>query len=202
MTKFLIYGLIDPRDGQLRYVGKSTNGLERPRHHSYPSVLLVEKTYKANWLRQLLAEGLKPDIEVLEVHETAESLSEAEQHFIAYFRFVGCRLTNLTIGGDGCVGRIPTIEHREKISKANRGRKYGPETLKKMSDAARRQFSSPEARRRAAATHGGRPFADQFGNIYENQVEAGERLGVWPQNILHVLKGRLKQTGGFRFRYV
>jgi len=30
MKENIIYGLFDPRDGQLRYIGKSVNGLKRP----------------------------------------------------------------------------------------------------------------------------------------------------------------------------
>jgi hypothetical protein len=31
--KYLIYGLVDPRDNLVKYVGKSSKGLIRPKQH-------------------------------------------------------------------------------------------------------------------------------------------------------------------------
>lgn len=118
-SKFLIYGLVDPRTQELRYVGKSTKGLLRPRQHMTPAFLRRDTGHKGNWIRQLQAEGLKPEIEVLETHESAEALPDAEQHFIAYFRSLGCRLTNHTDGGEGCVGRRLSAESVARIRESN-----------------------------------------------------------------------------------
>lgn len=63
-SQFLIYGLLDPRTGLLRYIGKSTCGLRRPRMHR--SVPKKEGKHKTNWLLQLQREGLEPEIVVLE----------------------------------------------------------------------------------------------------------------------------------------
>lgn len=76
MNKYIIYGLVDPRSGELRYVGKSCSGLKRPKAHLAPSNL-KKATHKNNWIRQLLAAGARPDILVIE--ETDEAgLVEAE----------------------------------------------------------------------------------------------------------------------------
>lgn len=39
------------------------------------------------------------------------------------------------------------------------------------------------------------------GNTYETLREAADSLGIWRQNITHVLKGRLKTTGGLSFKF-
>lgn len=63
--KFIIYGLFNPRDGQLRYVGKTSRLLRR-----YANRLLAgrqnKNTYKAHWINALLRSGMKPEIDVLE----------------------------------------------------------------------------------------------------------------------------------------
>ena len=142
-----IYGLIDPRDGQLRYVGKSTSGMKRPRSHVSPTHLSKEHTHKANWLRQLLSLGLKPDIEVLETCSSPEELSEAERFFIAYFRMVGANLTNLTDGG-GSSGRRLSAEVCERIARKLRGLPQSEETKKKRAEANRGQKRSLALRQR------------------------------------------------------
>ena len=55
-SKFLIYGLVDPRDGQLRYVGKSTSGLRRPRSHWYPRVIREDRTLVEKQVSALVVE--------------------------------------------------------------------------------------------------------------------------------------------------
>lgn len=46
MSRFLIYGLVDPRTNEVRYVGRSSSGLVRPKHHSVdarPTIVVLEK---------------------------------------------------------------------------------------------------------------------------------------------------------------
>lgn len=92
----LIYGLIDPRTNQLRYVGKSKNGIKRARalHTGCPHCY--------NWQRQMQRSGVMAEVEILQdgIEDRAE-LRDAEEHWIAYFKFVGCDLTNIRNGGQG-----------------------------------------------------------------------------------------------------
>jgi DNA-binding CsgD family transcriptional regulator len=113
----LIYGLIDPRDKQLRYVGKSCDGLRRPRQHAYSYFLKNEKGHKTNWIKGLVKEGLRPEIWVIEEFADRDLLIDAEVFWIAYFKFIGCRLTNLSKGGEGA-NYIKTEETRNKSSVA------------------------------------------------------------------------------------
>ena len=55
----VIYGLIDPRNGELRYVGQTVR-LPQLRLSQHLSIAKKgAKSYNYFWLRQLLAEGLK-----------------------------------------------------------------------------------------------------------------------------------------------
>lgn len=116
---FIIYGLADPRSGELRYVGKSHKGVVRLSGHICPSGLKA-RGHRTNWLKSLLALGLKPEIFVIEELPSADGLKEAERHHIAQFRALGCNLTNLTPGGDG-EGTPCSPERRAKISAAQLG---------------------------------------------------------------------------------
>lgn len=102
-------------------MGKSCIGTERPARHAWPSYLNRDRTHKGYWIRQLLRDGLMYEVEVLEVHARAEDLPEAEMFWIAYFRSVGCRLTNMTAGGDGTWGTKKSVETRRKMSMARGG---------------------------------------------------------------------------------
>lgn len=122
----VVYGLIDPRNGQIRYVGKSTSGSRRPFQHGQPYSLKLPG-HKTNWLRQLAAEGLRPEVVILD--DSPTSLDAAEQFWIAYFRFVGADLTNHTIGGDGMVGFRHSPATKAKIAAAKRGRPPPPAAI-------------------------------------------------------------------------
>lgn len=93
-----IYGLVDPRSGLLRYVGKSNNPSWRLSQHIHPK--LSNKTPVAQWCRSLVRGGFMPRIEVIE--EVPENLEwqEVERFWIGYLRFIGCNLLNLADGGD------------------------------------------------------------------------------------------------------
>lgn len=115
-SKYLIYALVDPRDGRWRYVGKSGSGLNRPRAHGRPSVLAKDKTHKANWIKVLISQGLLYDIEILEELSSSRELIPAEMEWIAAARRAGVSLTNMTDGGEGIPGLKMSIELRFRLS--------------------------------------------------------------------------------------
>lgn len=101
LHKYIIYGLIDPRNSELKYIGKSCSGLRRPRRHWGHALQSDKNTKKANWIKKLLRLGLIPEVIVLEIHNSNDELIEAEIDLIAYYRSIGCNLTNIRTGGDG-----------------------------------------------------------------------------------------------------
>ncbi len=121
-------------------MGKSCSGLQRATSHAIPCRLKNDKTYKGSWIKSLVASGLTPEVDVLEEHETSANLAEAEKFFIAYFRSIGCRLTNLTDGGDGGGAKwseetrkrhsetTSRPEVKARIAAGQRGKKHSPET--------------------------------------------------------------------------
>ncbi len=234
MSTYLIYGLVDPRNQQLRYVGMSRRGLRRPREH-IKERFLKKNTYKNNWIRQLLGLGLRPRIVVIQEFQDPDILSQAEIFWIAYFKRMGCPLTNHCRGGEGFTGRH-SVETKEKIRIASTGRLHSMETRRAMSTSKTgRPLSlehrlalrvphkplSQETRLKMSLSRTGKPMnaksreifnarnaglrkpvVDSLGRVYESQSSAARILGLEQANVLKVLKGRLKTTGGLSFSYV
>lgn len=90
-----IYGLIDPRTNNIRYVGKTKNSLQH-RLKQHLSETPERNTHKSNWIKSLKKEDLTPIIVQLDVCDETNWV-EKEQYWISVFT----DLTNLTAGGDG-----------------------------------------------------------------------------------------------------
>lgn len=155
--RLIVYGLVDPRSDELRYVGKSTSGLIRPRSHFCPSNL-TERTHKGHWVKSLVTVGLRPQIVILEEVPEDASLNEAEEFFIAYFRFLGCRLTNATKGGDGARGVKRSEASRAKQSAATLGRKKSPAHRAAIAAALKGHAVPDVVRRKIADAHRGNTY--------------------------------------------
>lgn len=128
----VIYGLSDPLTGELRYVGKTVKSL---RHRLKSHLVAVRrgesKHHAGNWLRKLIDDGVQPEIFEIELVPVGGDWVEAESHWIALMRALGCRLTNMAAGGQGAVGYKAPPEHREKLRKAHLGQQRTPEIIEK-----------------------------------------------------------------------
>jgi hypothetical protein len=123
----LVYGLFDPENGELRYVGKPTTGLKRPRAQHNRALKGREGAgHKSNWIRSLACRGLRYDIQVIQRVNAAE-LARAEMYWIRFFRDQGCRLTNCTAGGEGQWGVVFPAERRLKIARSHGARPFADE---------------------------------------------------------------------------
>jgi DNA-binding transcriptional regulator YiaG len=125
LNVFTIYGLIDPRHGCLRYIGRTKQVLHNRLISHLSAARCQQKWYCTRWIAQLLAEGHQPLIWALET--TAEPHIR-ERFWIVHYRSAGCDLTNETNGGEGPLSPKMSPETRAKISAALRGRKKRPLT--------------------------------------------------------------------------
>lgn len=149
-----------------------------------------------------------------------------ERAMIAQYRTFKPHGYNLSIGGEGPTGNIPSSEHREKVRVAlsgnkngagNKGRKNSPETIAKMLSAQKDKIISPETRIKMAASMRGKKMPPEFGakisesaktvavicttndTIYRSVSLAAKYLGIRRSNIHSVLSGRYKQSEGYHF---
>lgn len=125
-----IYALIDPESDAIKYVGKTFRLLKRFGEH----LRNRKASHRTHWVAALKAKGLKPVMEILETFSNCseEEWQESERFWIAYLKFLGFKLINSDMGGEGG-GRL-SIETKAKISSSKKG--------KKCSDAARAAISA------------------------------------------------------------
>lgn len=97
MRPTYIYGLRDPRDGLIHYVGKSNAPKIRLEHHMKCE---GANRRKVSWLADLKDVGLSPSMDILECVMLSE-WKEAECRWIAHGRAQGWPLTNISAGGGG-----------------------------------------------------------------------------------------------------
>ncbi len=173
-----IYGL--SHGNEIRYVGQTKQSLDKRLRSHLGAARRGAQHWSARWIRST---GYAVEIVVLE-HDPVGGLDEAERAWIALLRDMGCRLTNLTDGGEGvrglahrprseehCAnlsaalkGRSLSPETRAKISRARRGQKYGPLSEKhraKISAALVGRKASPETRARMGNARRGKPLSKE-----------------------------------------
>lgn len=114
-----IYGLFDPRDGALRYIGKANDSGKRFKGHLRDARRRNTPVY--SWIKKLQSEGLLPTMTVLEV---ADDWEEAERRLIALHRKTS-KLLNVADGGDEPHCSTETrAENGRKVSKLIHGNPY------------------------------------------------------------------------------
>jgi hypothetical protein len=91
-----IYVLIDPRDLEVRYVGKTNNPKERLRAHVSPHVYMRTNNLKCIWTEELKALGLKPIMSILCKCKESES-ENYEYRYFKLFNYGSNLLNSATI---------------------------------------------------------------------------------------------------------
>lgn len=97
MKDIIIYTLIDPRDNQVRYIGKTNNLKQRLANHINRSKSGFNSPIHC-WIRKLLDLNLKPTISVQEVCNQ-DNWEEREKYWIQYYREKYENITNVSDGG-------------------------------------------------------------------------------------------------------
>ncbi len=142
MTDY-IYALLCPQ-GEIRYVGKSTNPVARLRSHLSRARSGETKHHAANWIRSLIAKGEKPTVEVVLQVPEGEPWEPYEIRLIAEFKEAGHRLTNSTGGGEGFFDVSP--EALAKRVAAHRITRMQPEYRARISAIMTEVRNRPEFR--------------------------------------------------------
>lgn len=160
MKTTFIYALIDPRNNEIRYIGKSN----KPKYRYKAHLRCDGDCFRDRWIKKLKSENLYPDLLILEECDY-NVWEEREIFWIKHYREIGKNLTNSTEGGR-CPRHIPeevilkrslalkgkkawnkgkklSDDHKLKLSIANKnnqkliksktGTKHSDETKRKMS---------------------------------------------------------------------
>lgn len=164
-----IYVLIDPRTSQIRYVGVTFRGKTRYNEH-VSKAIKGGKTYRDFWIRSLVSAGVKPVYSVIE-RGIGDGWQDRERAWIAEYRTT-TELVNLTDGGDGLPGYVPSEELKKKWSamragvkyppgrfSAMKGRKHSPEAVAKIQKASLGRKMTDSARAKVSAARKGKPLS-------------------------------------------
>lgn len=151
-----VYILSDPRSGEIRYVGMTRKTIDARlrRHLVSESDQRNGRTYRARWVQSLKRLGLRPHVALVQA-VPGDSGGAAERYWIAYFRSVGCPLTNGSDGGDGSRGYVMSDAHRKAVGHAatakwqkwrDEGRRISDETRERLRIKALGRKASDEAK--------------------------------------------------------
>jgi hypothetical protein len=214
-----IYILKDPITLDIKYVGKSDNPFLRLTEHIRKSK--YKKTYKNNWINGLLDIGLKPLIEIIEKVPVSE-WSNCEKKWIHYYKNSGCKLTNLTDGGDG--GNFGDFVNK-LISQKLKGRIFSEKTIKLMSESAKKRKISDKGRKSLSEKRKGEnnpmfgkkqsikciisklkpiiqySLTGDFIKEWKSLKEVSEYLLINRNCIRMVCNGQRKSAGGYKWEF-
>lgn len=215
-----IYGLIDPRNQQLRYVGKTV--LEPPKRlsvHQWRARKEPHKRHSMAWLLGLDRAGLSAEIFVIEEVPAGADWVAAEQFWIGYFRMIGADLCNHTTGGEGqtgykqppeviakrirrgpdhhCFGKPQHPNARAALRFAGERLRADPERWKSACDNRRAAFTEDmkvariENLHRHMANPELRSRADAKRAEISRRTEKREAVGLWSKNNWETKRGQI-----------
>jgi NUMOD3 motif len=210
-----VYGLRDPRDGRIRYIGKSINPEHRLTVHLYYA-RRGTCTHALRWMKGLLNNDLKPDVVILEDEIAEAMIDERERWWIAEGERRGWCLTNMTEGGDGGAYKYPesgakisaklkgkkkpprTAEHSRKLAESHIGKKLSQESIAKRSETIhkkhlagyRRAQHSRESIERQANALRGRKHSPETIERRADAARGKTHPDEWRQHISDGLKER------------
>lgn len=199
----VIYGLIDPRTGEIKYIGKTTIKLnDRLSSHLNLAKKPGKKNLLYSWLRSILDSGNRPII--LEIEKT-NNLTEREIYWISYYKNFGIK--NQQPGGEGQPkgyefknryippkGEIP--KHFIKYIGNQLGRKRSLDTKIKMSKA-QSNVSRPGNWKKIVAKN----IETQKEIYFKSLKEASFELNLAVSGICSCLKHRIQTFGVYQFKY-
>jgi group I intron endonuclease len=153
----LIYIATHKNSGRA-YVGQTAGGLlKRLKTHLHAS----STSYFSNALRQYGTDGFAFRV----IPCPARHLNEVETLLITALGSKAPAGFNLTDGGEGCRGYVQSEEHRQKIARANLGKRFSEEHCRKISEGKTGRPVglghpvSDETRRRVSEAHKGKPLS-------------------------------------------
>lgn len=216
-----VYGLIDPSTKQLRYIGLSSSGMNRPLSHFRPSQLAKDTNlHKRRWIEKLAKQGLQPEIEVLERCANREELAEAEVFQIQYYKSIGADLMNMAEGGY-TGNTVPRTDETKKKMSDSKVKQWAnnSEYKEKMTTMFQDYWSKPEnreaqrqrwtsekreaQRKRGIDQHSkGKFILTGTGEEFESAASFARRIGVTHGAVNYAVKNNRASIKGKEFKFM
>lgn len=156
--RWWVYILCDPRTGECRYVGQTSDLVCRFKQHCRAK----GRTHTVNLVQSLAKEGLVPDFLPQVVVETEREAKRIEIALMASWRARGAQLTNHTDGGDGTCGFTHRPDSIAKIRASNK-KVYDehPEKRAEVSLRMKTMLADPDKRASYGDHRRGKKFSDE-----------------------------------------
>ncbi len=201
-----IYSLKDPRDYQIKYIGKTVDIDRRIKEHN--QIHRNKKSKKNSWITHLIRNGMQPIMEVLEECEESRWV-EREKYWIRYYKELGFDLKNMTLGGESNDGYVFTPEDRLKQSESQKLRHkitpFSLETREKLSKKAKQTLNGLDnlklGSKKSQIAIIQKTKDGEIIKEWESLQQAADELSIERSNISHCLSGRIKTSGGFKWEY-
>jgi len=98
----------------VRYVGKTVQKIEDRFDRHISVAKQGAELHVSRWLRKI---EFKAKVKLIEIVPSNRSWKKVEKRWIKHYKSRGCKLTNMTRGGDGCEGWRPTKKQRLENSR-------------------------------------------------------------------------------------
>lgn len=203
-----IYVLIDPRNNEIRYVGKSINPNVRVRRHISEAKNSKQTNHRINWLKNLASDGYKPIIEIID--EVVGEWEWLEIYWINQLKVWGFKLVNSTDGGENpplWSGKTHSKEHKEKLSERmkfnNPSKKITNQWKKNISNTHKKNNYIPSSAIAANKIKVKQySLTGEYIKTWDSISEAAIKNGIKsPSTILHVCRKNRFKAGNFRWTY-
>ncbi len=191
-----VYGLYStekPKD--IRYVGQTVQKVEtRFRSHLYDVNRVSKRRPLLDWIKNVQRKGFRVEFTILNQKATWE---KSEKFLIKKLSNQGYKLLNLTDGGEGTLGWIPSKKWRANISKINTGRKWNKKRRQRHSEYMKKNHPlrgkkmSLESRKKMSIAKLGKVLPHMFdspSNKTKRKIGAATKKRLSIQG--HPLKGK------------
>lgn len=197
--RMVIYMALNTVNGKV-YIGK-TSGLLGKRINAHKRQSKKRKWHFYNSIRKYGWDVF--EWSVLEQCSTEEELNEMECHYIFQYKHYGKGVYNMTDGGDGMSGWVPSEETRRKIGESHKGWAPSEETRRKMSESR----NSEEMRRKMSESRKGNKNSSKTWIVEYpdgHKIEINNMSNFCQQNNLdlgamsNVASGKCKHHKGYK----
>jgi hypothetical protein len=127
----IIYGLASTADGEIRYVGQTTQTVKRRLAFHVSYAKRHAASHLDRWINKVARDGFKVNAVVLD-GQAIWNITEVS--VIAKFRSHGASLLNIMAGGQGSLGWKKSDDERRRISASKIGHAVSEETRQKIRD--------------------------------------------------------------------
>ena len=191
-------------------------GINGCNYKSSPHFYLAIKKYGwNNFEHNILFEGLTREQACVKEQELIKLFNSMDRNF-GYNNTTGGDIFTLSeearkkksismLGNKNGLGHPCSEEKKQKISSAQKGRRFTEERKKKMSIAASKRHvpCSKEKKEKLSKSYPNKKkvYCTELNKIFESVQQCGREMGIPATNISKLCKGRGKTLKGYHFKY-